>query len=365
MTTRLIALRRGKTGETQRFSEARPADPAKIALLQSTVVEVINHDLRSQILADPLNCFRFACRWGDDVGFLTRPKLVTPEGDNPAPIVLGSFSDTIGQACPVSLSLDDFRGSFTTLVRRADAIALGLSTHPSEPSKILAPARNIRGAEPGEVSLERLGFPMLDEPEDGDIPVIAALPCFLPVGPGQTFPHPVPVAGPETFREQFLLFHVWCAGLACCLAHNNGRSVTRGGPLFHQPALVVPDKGVEPVAGYTVRERLLVSPVQLGPTTALYQTVSETITALSDDICVELGGNMEPEPVPSPPPQVGFGAEQVRAVVEPLVNKEKVFRLADKSKARYRLLLAAQPMEGSPDMGTAVLPDLRKNFRSS
>ena len=59
---------------------------------------------------------------------------------------------------------------------------------------------------------------------------------------------------------------------------------------------------------------------------------------------------------------MGLGPDQIRAVVEPIVTKEKVFRLADRTKARYRILLAQAPTEGTADMGTMVLPDIVDTF---
>ena len=36
-------------------------------------------------------------------------------------VVLGSYGDTINKNCPVQVPLDQFQGSFTTLVRKEDA----------------------------------------------------------------------------------------------------------------------------------------------------------------------------------------------------------------------------------------------------
>ena len=226
------------------------------------------------------------------------------------------------------------------------------------------PANATRNAESVEASLQRLNFPMPGEPADGDYPVIAALPLFLPIGPGQTFPHPLALADATSFRDQFFLFHVWKTGMHYCVNRNQGRSVTVGGPLFHLPGLAVADADDIPFEGYTVRDRIPANPTALVPTSGRFAEVVATINQWSDVIWTEIGSNMEPEP-----PQAGgggggvvFGPEQVRAVVEPLVNKEKEYRLADRSQARYRALLARAPIDGGPNPDVAVLPDLRAEF---
>ena len=366
MTSRQLALNRGKTGDVQRFSLARPADPARCQLLQETLAENIHAERRNQILNDPTNCFQYACRWGDSIGFLTRPTLVTLPGAGGNTVVHGNFTDTIGQAFPVSIPLTEFRGSFTTLVRREDALQLNLSVHPKEPATIVGPRDGItRSAELIEASLERLNFDMPEEPGDGDYPVIAALPCFLPVGPGQSFPHTTPVRGDVSFRESFLPFHVWRGGLAYCLANNDGQSVTVRDGLFHLPALRVPDGDPVPFEGYTVVGRIFVRPTPLVPTGADFQAASENLRQWSDTIWVELGNGLvpaDPPPVPGAAPAAAFGPDQVRAVVEPLMNKDKQFRLAPRTAARYKLLLAAPPAPGGPDAALAVIPELAEAF---
>ena len=87
----------------------------------------------------------------------------------------------------------------------------------------------------------------------------------------------------------------------------------------------------------------------------------------SEAIWVELGASMDPEPagevvVPMTGPPVVFGPEQVRAVVEPIVNREKQFRLADRTKARYRILLASKPEADTETPNVAILPELSDEF---
>ena len=361
MSTRQLSVRRGKTGDVQRFSLARPFSPSTAQLLRETLSEDINEQRRSQILNDPTVCFQYACRWAGSVGFLTRPVFVTPP-DGGDTVVLGSFSDTLGFSVPVTIPVTDFEGFFTTLVPRGDAEAMGLSIHPVAPDVVPGPPPR-RNFEPVEGSMDRLNFPMPDEPEDAHRPVIAALPCFLPIGPGQTFPHPVEITTDRSFRDDFPLFEIWIRGLRYAIDQNGGRSVTVAGPLFHQPGLAVEEGGPPPFAGYEVVDRILERPVMLDPVSPGFQTVTTNVDAWSEVIWAELGSNLPPEQAPIPAPG-GFGAEQVRAVVEPLVNREKQFRLAPRTEARYRLLLAQRAPTESPTPEVAVLPALRPEFQN-
>ena len=142
MSSRILALRHGKTGDVQRFSLARPVDLPKQNLLREAILEDTNSEPHAQILSDPLVCYQFACRWGDLVGFLTKPTIVTTEGDNPVTLILASFSDTIGQSFPVSVPIEDFLGAFTTRVTRSDAEQLRLSVHPTAPATVPGPLAN-------------------------------------------------------------------------------------------------------------------------------------------------------------------------------------------------------------------------------
>jgi hypothetical protein len=110
-----------------------------------------------------------------------------------------------------------------------------------------------------------------------------------------------------------------------------------------------------------VRPRVPNHPTIVGPVTPLFAQVSENIELWSDRIWEELGAEMEPDPVAAPAVG-GLGVEAIRAVVNPLVNKEKVFRLAERTKARYRLLLAARPAVDSLTPTIAALPPLVEEF---
>ena len=354
MLARTAAINRGKTGAIQNFSLARQPDPSKTALLQSSIGPNFNDQHRTQVRFDSGAVFQCATRYGDTFGFFTRPSIGT-DGDG-EPMVCGSFSDAIGQCVPVKVPLDHFNGYFTTLIRRGDALALGLATHPSYPDSVGGPPVT-RNGDPTPASLARLGFPQPEEAVDDDRPVVVALPLFLPLPFGVTFPHPTELTAVQPFRDTSLLLAVWVDGIRYAMDRDNGQSVTEGGPLFHLPLLQVEDGTENPIASHSIKNRIPRSPTLLNPTEADYASTAQRISAWSTDIWHELGANMvvddPPPPAPGPQP-VPFTPE---AWADAAV-KAKVFKNADRNMARLRVTLGGKPPEGSVTPGEAVLPVL-------
>jgi hypothetical protein len=355
----ILALRRGKTGDVQSFSRARAPDPAKLALIKGTLHPAANGTLRLHILSDPCNVHQFACSFGGAIGFLTRPTIVVADGNY---VVTGNFTDTIGEPFPCSIPIEEFKGHFTTLIRRRDAEKYGFAIHPVAPDTMKGAARTIAA------SMERLNFPMPDEPEDGDRLVIAALPLFHPVGPGQTFPHLLAIADPQSFSDTFPLFDVWRQGLAYAKSFNSGLSVTGGGPLFNLgPLEIAADDVTSPFNWIQIRASIPRALRQLIPGQPLYAGTRDRLLVWSDVFWVEVGSALvAEEPAPPPPPVAGnfFTPDHFRAAMEPLVPKEKTFSLAGRTAARYRLLLATKPPPGGANLDQMILPDLRDEFKA-
>jgi hypothetical protein len=374
MTSRQLSVTRGRNGTVKRFSRVRVPVPATTRLLLNTLEADINNRLRDQILSDPTYVYQFACHWGDNVGYLTRPMVSQDETTGNAQVT-GSFSDTIGQCYPVTVSLDTFQGHFTTLVRRGDAEALSLSIHPTSPDTIEGPApaeaRETRGSSTSarrvEATLDRLHFPIPDESTDADRPVIVALPLFLPIAPGVSFDHAMALGtlAHHDTEDDSRLFHTWRFGLRYVIDHNNGLSVTKGGPLFYLPQLRVGDDNTESFETFTVLGTVVSEPTILPPLHALFRSVSERIDEFSESIWAELGGNLPPEPAPAPAGggfAGGFTPESFRAAVEPLVSKDKTYRLAPRTRAKYRILLSSRPSAEAADQSNAVLGTLLGSF---
>lgn len=356
--SRLATISRGRCAENQRFSAVQPYSADVAQVLIEAVGPTANGPRRDQILGDPTVVSQFVMAWDTNLGFLTRPRIITD-----GTFVIGNFTDTLGEPHPVSMTSEFFRGAFTTLVRRADAEALGLAIHPTTPDTIPGPppdgAATRGGANaPLEATLGRLNFTMPDDPAPGDYPVIAAIPNVIPVGPGQTFPHMAALGDTLAGRDTFLLLDVYRQGILYVRTHNGGHSVTRGGPLFHLPGLAVALPVVDPFASLPIVTQAVVNPTNLSPTQPLYQQAVSILRQWSESSWYELGSRMPAAP-PLEARALGFSPEDFKNVLTPLVNKEKKFRLADRSGSRWKLFLAGEPPPDGPPVGDAVLPDLR------
>jgi hypothetical protein len=185
--SRQLAIQRGKKQDTQSFSSARPIDPDTEALLEETLKPSIDVAHRFQILHDIKKVTQFSLVWGDRIGYLTRPTLYT--GDDNVTVVVGSFSDVIGQALPVAIPLDAFHGYFTTLVPRAVADRYQLPQSTQEPDTIPPPVQQDDEEDiQDQPTIGRLHFYMdVNIPENR--PVIAAFPHCLPIPPGRSYPN--------------------------------------------------------------------------------------------------------------------------------------------------------------------------------
>jgi hypothetical protein len=321
--------------------------------------------MRVHVLSDPANVHQFACAFENVFGFLTRPTIDT--NSDGVIVAVGNFTDTIGEPFPVSIPIRDFEGHFTTLIRRKDADTYGFATHSISPDTVRG-GKGGRTRTSAAASMERLQFPVPDAAEDGDLPVIAALPLFLPVAPGETFPHMLAAGDDQSFAETFPLFDVWRRGVTYVKTHNGGLSLTDGGDLFDQEDLAYDPADLDlPLNWVQVRAGIPPSLKQLAPTDTLYSKARERFLGWSETVWIEVGQVMDAEPAPALGVGLGsfFTPEHFRAAMEPLVPKEKVFSSAGRSTSRYRLLLAASPPPGgggAPDH--VVLPDLRDEFKA-
>jgi hypothetical protein len=162
--------------------------------------------MRVHILSDPANVHQFACAFENVFGFFSRPTIDTDSGR--AVVAVGNFTDTISEPFPVSIPILNFEGHFTTLIQRRDAETYGFATHPLSPDTVRG-GRAARQRSGAAASLERLHFPLPDAAKDDELPVIAALPIFLPIAPGETSPHMLAADDDQLFAETFPLFDVW------------------------------------------------------------------------------------------------------------------------------------------------------------
>lgn len=368
MTTRARTIQRGKIVANQRFSAARTTNDATFRTIIDAINPLTSAQRRSQILGDTTLVHQFAYVWDQTAGFITRPRFSTHDGHEG---IVGNFTDVIGEPCPVSLPLGFYQDFFTTLVRRGDAETLGLTIYPTAPDTIPGPPPGggpgvaLRGQAPpapAEASMERLGFTIPDNSTDADMPVIVALPLALPLSPGLSFPHLMALNDAQSFRETFLLFEVYRRGYLYAQEHNEGISVTAGGPLFLAGSFDgIAGNEESPFSGINIVEDIDVPPALLPPTHSLCAVARTSFLEWSESMWHELGSNQEPELV-NLPAAGGFSPADFREAVKPLVDKVKSFPLGKRTAAKYKLLLAGLPLAEAAQQANMTLPELLEAF---
>jgi hypothetical protein len=73
MSTRQLAINRGKIGPVQKFSMSFTPDAGAQEALLALLGPEVSPARRVEYLADPSRVSQFACPWGAQVGFFTRP----------------------------------------------------------------------------------------------------------------------------------------------------------------------------------------------------------------------------------------------------------------------------------------------------
>ena len=325
----------------------------------------IGDDRRDQILNDSSFVSQYAFPWNSKICYLTRPMYVPSESAD-STVVLGSASDVIGSVFPVVIPKAAFQGFFTSLVRKDDAEEFKLAVHPKAPDTVRGPSpEGVDPPQPVPASADRLQFPM-ESDEECHSPVIAALPLFLPIPPGYTFPEGTPIDSPrDQFRADFRLFEVWLQALRYARAHNDFQSVTEDGPLFLLNDLTA---SPNPFQALQVVAELLINPVPSSPFTSLNSRCTTMLHSWADDTWVTLG--MQSDPLPRSPPRAldPSGTEDPpppATVTPPLTAKEKAqARTAATVAAGYRLAFACLPSPDAADVRHAILPSLPSDFQA-
>jgi hypothetical protein len=381
--SRQLAIQRGKKQDTQSFSSARPIDPDIEALLEETLKPSIDVARRFQILHDIKKVTQFSLVWGDRIGYLTRPTLYT--GDDNVTVVVGSFSDVIGQALPVAIPLDAFHGYFTTLVPRAVADRYQLPQSTQEPDTIPPPVQQDDEEDiQDQPTIGRLHFYMdVNIPENR--PVIAAFPHCLPIPPGRSYPNGLAIDDQNVnLLDTFPLFEAYRQGLAYIRQHNANTSVTTGGPLFDKNSLEVSEQ----LESLKPKDQPAPVPVPLPPFSEAYHQVEASIKDLSEDLWAMLGDAIpiqQQEPIDltvetrsqSNPVVVSNDVENIIAKTvqaiqqgptrpkELTVKEQELADTAVDVATRYRLLFASvSPAEDGLTM-EVVLPDVKTDFMTN
>ena len=356
LTARQAALARGKSAPNQTISGNRAPNPSACQVIVDALRHETSVERRTHVLNDPTMCGQFAVKWGSAIGTLSHPTVVEPALGTAR--VTGSYTDTIGRPYPIQLTVDAFRGYFTTLVPRNDAEAFHLAMHSILPETIPGRAAEGRGArhqERPDPTLERLNFPMPDDPTPGDRPVIVALPVALPLGPGQALPpdynlrDEVPALDA---KDKFV--EVWLRGHKHALEMNDGHSVTIGGDLFDWDDMVDDEFATLPIAPNTNSD-----PNVIQPTDALFGPTQELFLERSDELWTQMGFSMGPDEAVAVSPAAGGAPTDLTATLDRLMSKDKPFKLHPRTKARIRGLLARPPVGAD---AAVVLPDLIPRF---
>ena len=355
----------GHNGPIQRYSLSQAPNLSATTALLSTLTSACPPHRREQLLLDPTRCYQFACVWGDSIGFFTRPEVyLNALGET---LVVGSFSDTIGTITAVNVPIADFQGSFTSLVRTADAEHFDLPRHPTPAADLPGPPDPNSDA-PLDLVEGTLGCLNFGDAADlPDRPVIAALPGFLPLGPGDTFPDPANLSDDMSYCDSVRLLEVWKRAIYYLKRHNRSCSVTSGGGLFHLPGLHHVD---EPFSAFVIRPSIPADPGFLLPHSPMAHTLRHTISALSERVWLELGCDID-EVAALGPGASALSEEQIRAIVQPIVSSKarstKEIEQTDTANdvARYyQLALASFPTSTSHADNVAEIPTLDPLFLS-
>ena len=178
MTSRLLVIRKGKTGDTQQFPKVKDRSRPTETLLLDTLKGSVNNQLRTQLLFDyNLLVTQVAVVFDRAVGLFTRPFIV--EHPNDDPVEVGVFPIPLDR-CTLSpflskLIWDTLLPWFGLETLRLPPIT---SSQRTQQVLILCPpiAQALRNApEPEAPTLGRLNFPMEEGAREADWPMIGLL----------------------------------------------------------------------------------------------------------------------------------------------------------------------------------------------
>jgi hypothetical protein len=156
--------------------------------------------------------------------------------------------------------------------------------------------------------------------------VIALLPNCLPVGPGQSCDHMSPLGLDDLIGDAFPAADCWRRAHAYSRDHCGNFSVTLGGPLFDLASLALDENVPNPFEDFSIVEALAVRPTPRGPDSPMFTEVQALLDDWASQVWVTLGGR-ENAPLEALPPVPQMNPQIIRDIVEPLVNKNKEFRL--------------------------------------
>ena len=341
-----IIIARGKSVALDSFSRSLPTDDLKASTLLKSFSNDCGPTFRAFSLLHQDTQFFIATNIN---GTLTAKLLTGPQLDpNDEDFVLASASDALGQATPVRLTSELFLASFTSLVRQGDVVSSSLSHIDAAPDTISGPPDdNGVSAEP---SMARLHWP--DSQDDSDSPQIAAFNLLFPVPPGLAVQASFPMKDPIYPDDPaFATLKAWQHAFCYAIEHNDGHSVTMGGPLFDPASF----DGDNSFSNLPIKDNLLPTPGDFRTLCSMehsrqHDLVSDNIKALTNGVYY-LAGVTVPQAAVAPgtgvPPKI-----EVTAVIEPREHSTK----ADKEQhAHAQSVIAKWEIAfGSLDSDTGV-----------
>jgi hypothetical protein len=226
MTTCLAALiNQAKDSVINIFTNFGTFDLYKCNTIDSTVCKEKRIVICISILSNPDIVLQQILVVGDNLQLLTRPIPAT--ASDGMSITMGSLSYIIGHSIPVSVRQTHFTQCFTSLVARGDVDPYRLPTAgPGVPDPADPTTMNHMQA-----SMGHLNFGATDEPLL--CPVITVLPITLPLPRGIKF-----TTGNKLSNKfpgmafVFPLFNIWRKAIQYINLTNEGKLVTKSGPLF-------------------------------------------------------------------------------------------------------------------------------------
>ena len=288
-------------------------------------------------------------------------------------IVLGSITDEIGKVDHVAIPASEFfDGGVIVLAKNKDVDDNNLPTIDAVPEEMQPPpvADGAAAANAPTNGVARLHLHWEVVHDTDDTPVFTSMPIVFPLPNSMAIPpngHPINTPVPGATAS----FEMWRQSMGHLIAHNEGKSLHAGGPLFDPAALTtaVNDAHDEtPVAVTLVDECSFEMHAlsQLNPGEEAHINAVDAVCEAEHTAIVFAfanAANMIPtgqgHPVPPPPPMNSGGEENLAAALKEAVKSTKQKDREDTAattEAKLRLKFAR--IEVVDGVNTLVLPNL-------
>jgi hypothetical protein len=175
----VIEFARHAAGNLTTFSGAYSLTSARLQRTAAFLAAGPPPMLKGAILGDPSLTIQWMVVANGRTVVLTRPVVATDS--TATPIYVASLGDDLAQAIPVALATTIASDMVVTLVRHADAVALGLPGCAAVPGQLDPPPSGDGVVD--QAGIDRLHFDASGG--DSDAPVFAVLPLVYPLALGE------------------------------------------------------------------------------------------------------------------------------------------------------------------------------------